>query len=323
MAKSFVTVRCLVAIAAASMVLTVAIAQETQPAAADSDAAQATVVADDPTVDSAQPGSVSGTISPANLVQSVSLISRTTGETYEPSEFDADAGTVTFDDLPGDAAYDFIIETLDGRTFEGVDLSVAEARLLRMAAARREELGVEPEPPRPFTQDDATALAAFVRNLVGFMDIRRVVYIRGHGPRATMLLELMRTERFHADAGHVIWRVELWYFEYAGVAWQAVAGQARVVRRFRGDPDEWRLIAVEFRPDLSVVIDSDGQSEPVTFEIPEGIAPSRGRPINTEPNLSTQPHVDGIDGPPPPPEDSVLRPPEGYEDIDEPAEDAD
>jgi len=314
MAKSFVTVRLLVAIAAMSMLLAAAVAQDTQPAADDAEI----VVEDEPIVDPPQPGGASGTISPAALVQSITLIDRAADETHEPAEFDAATGAFAFDNLPGDAAYDLIIQTTDERTFEGVDLSFADSRLLRLAEARREELGVPAEEARPFSEADATSLTAFVGNMIGFMDVRRVLYIRGHGRRATMLLELLRTERFHADNGHVIWRVELWYFEHAGGTWQAVTGQARVVRRFRGTPDAWRRLAVEFRPDLSVVVDAEGQCEPVAFEIPEGISPSRGRPSDTGPHMNTQPHVDGIDGPPPPADDAVLEPPEGYEDIDEP-----
>ena len=320
MATSFVTVRMVAAMAAFAVLLAAAVAQETQPAPP---APETPVVEDAPIIDPPQPGSISGTIAPANLIGSVSLVSRATAETYEPAEFDADTGAFTFDDLPGDAAYDVIVQTTDGRTFEGIDLSFADARLLRLAAARREELGAASEESRPFTQADATSLTRFVRDMVDFMDVRRVLYIRGHGKRATILLELMRTDRFHADDGHVIWRVELWYFEYTGGAWQAVPGQARVVRRFRGAPETWRQIAVEFRPDLSVAIDPDGPADPVTFEIPEGIAPRRGRPRGAEPHLITDPHVDGIEGPPPPPEDAVLRPPQGYEDIDEPVDDLD
>ncbi|MHC4985751.1 MAG: hypothetical protein ACYTFO_06300 [Planctomycetota bacterium] len=318
MSKSFVITRLVAVMAVCAGLLAVAVAQETQPAGDDVE----TVVEDAPTIDPPQSGSVTGTVAAPELIQSISLVSRATADTYEPSVFDAETGAFAFGDLPGDAAYDLIIETTDGRSFEGIDLSFADARLLRMAAARREELGTPPEETRPFTEADATSLAAFVRNMIGFMDIRRVLYIRGHGRRATMLLELIRTDRFHADNGHVIWRVELWYFEHIGGIWQAVAGQARVVRRFRGAPDAWRQLAVEFRPDLSVMIDPEGQSEPVTFEIPEGIAPSRGRPSDTEPHMDTRAHVDGLDAPPPPPEDAVLEPPEGYEDIDEPVEDA-
>ena len=250
---------------------------------------------DEPTIPPPTPGNITGTISPAELIQSLSLVSRVTGESHEPAAFDADSGEFAFEDLPGDAAYDLIIETTDGRTFEGIDLSFVDARLLRMAATRREELGLPAEAERPFTQADADALVAFVDEVEGFMDTHRVLYVGGHGRRATVLLELMRTADFHADEGHVIWRVELWYFEYATGAWQAVANQARVIRRFRGPPADWQQLAVEFRPDLSVFIDAEGHSDVLAFEIPEGIFPPRGRPANSRPQLDTQPHILGID----------------------------
>ena len=80
---------------------------------------------------------------------------------------------------------------------------------------------------------------------------------------------------------------------------------------------------MEFRPDLSVAVDPQGVSEAVRFEIPDRIAASRGRPADTQPELTTEPHVSGIDGPPPPPDDAVLQPPEGYEDLVDPPDSVD
>ncbi|HDZ21137.1 MAG TPA: hypothetical protein ENH80_14795 [Phycisphaerae bacterium] len=258
--------------------------------------AEVDLTEDQPTIPAPTAGDVTGTITPAEQVQGVSLVSRQSGRAYQPSHFDPATGTFRFADLPGDAAYDLVIVG-KGRIIEGVDLSFVDARLLRMAATRREQLGMAPEPGREFTQADADWLLKFIAEMKDFMDTRRVLYIQGHGRRATMLVELLRTREFHADGGDIIWRVELWYFEYQAGGWQRVANQDRVLHRFRGPVDDWRKIAHEFRPELSVFVDADGSSQPLTFTIPDKIDPSRGRPANTAPALTTQPHILGLDQP--------------------------
>ena len=44
----------------------------------------------------------------------------------------------------------------------------------------------------------------YVTKLEDFMEERRVLYIQPHGQRATMLIELMRTQEFYSSAGKVI-----------------------------------------------------------------------------------------------------------------------
>lgn len=254
------------------------------------------LVADKPTIPAPTAGDVTGTVTPAEQVQGVSLVSRQGGQAYQPSQFDPAKGTFRFADLPGDEAYDLVIVGKD-RIIEGVDLSFVDARLLRMAATRREQLGIPAEPAGAFTQADADWLIKFIADMKDFMDTRRVLYIQGHGRRATVLVELLRTREFHADGGDIIWRVELWYFENQAGGWRRVANQDRVLQRFRGPVDDWRKIAHEYRSELSVFVDADGKSQPVTFTIPDKIDPSRGRPADTEPALTTRPHVLGLDQP--------------------------
>jgi len=252
-------------------------------------------ISEDPPLPKPENGDVSGVVTPAEQVESLKLVSRATGEEYEAKSFDAETGKVVFEYLPGDAVYDVCIATTDGRAVEGIDLSFVDARLIRLAEQRRAELGVEATPRRNFTADDAEDIMRFVDDLEDFMDLRRVLYIAGWGGRATALVELMRIRDFHADDGEVIWRIELWYFVYHSNGWQRVANQNRVLRRVRTTPDEWAKIAVEYRPQLSVTIDEQGACEPVNFEIPSEIDPSRGRPAGTNPQLDTQPHILGID----------------------------
>ena len=260
----------------------------------------AAVVAQDdapktPPIPPPKPGRIAGAIRPGQNVRALQLVSRQTGKTYHTDQRDSVTGEFISEDLPGDAAYDLVIELADGRRIEGVDLSFVDARLLRLAAARRKQLGLPPEPGRPFTQNDADTLLAFVADMTDFMDTRRVLYLQGHGKRVTMLVELLRTREFVASKGDVIWRVELWYFENHGGGWQRVRNQRRVITRFRGPADEWRKLAVEYRPTLSVQIDSKGRSAFVDFNMPETIDPTRGRPAGSEFVLETKPHVLGFD----------------------------
>ncbi len=138
------------------------------------------------------------------------------------------------------------------------------------------------------------AIIRYVQELKDFMDVRRPLYVAGHGRRATLLVETMRTREFHQSDGNIVWRMELWYFEYRYGGWARVDNQNRLLRRLRVEADEWGQIAVEYWPSLSVFIDADGTSQAVTFEIPAETDPSRGRPAGSEPQLDTVPHVLGI-----------------------------
>jgi hypothetical protein len=239
----------------------------------------------------AKSGDVTGTISPAGRVASVRLVSRETGESRKPDAWDADSGKFAFRKLPGAAGYDVAIRTADGRRIEGIDLSFTDERLLKLAEQRRRELGIKNPEPRKFTKDDAARLVEFAQKHGDFMDLRRPLYIRGDGRRATMLVELMRTRDFHAGRGQYVWRIELWYFENYFGGWARVDNQERLLERMRTTPAGWRKMAIEYRPELSVRIDAEGESEPVKFTLPEKIDPSRGRPANTKPDLDTKPHV--------------------------------
>ena len=241
-----------------------------------------------------QTGTVTGVMTPGDQVASLSLISRQTGASAEPSAFDQASGEFTFTDLPGDATYDVVITTADGRSIEGIDLAFVDARLLRLAELRREQLGVPAEEPHRFTQADADAILRYVRELQGFMDLRRPLYVAGHGRRATLLVETMRTREFHESDGNIVWRMELWYFEHHSGGWARVDNQSRLLRRVKASPAKWRKIQVEYWPELSVFIDAEGNSAAVTFEIPAGVDPSRGRPADTPPELDTEAHILGL-----------------------------
>lgn len=250
---------------------------------------------DEPTVPAAKAGRITGTITPADQVAQLTAVSRADGTILLPAEFDRETGEFSFHDVPGAAAYDIALRTADGRRIEGIDLGFVDDELLELARIRREQLGLDPPPEGRFTRRDAEDLIDFCAKLDDFMDISRVLYVRGHGRRATVLVELLRTRPFHDSKGDMIWRVELWYFENHAGGWVRLPNQERVLRRERVRPAAWREMNVTYYPRLSVRVARDGSSEPVAFEIPAEPDASRGRPAGTEPVLDTEPHISGID----------------------------
>ncbi|HUU23202.1 MAG TPA: hypothetical protein VM389_11775 [Phycisphaerae bacterium] len=246
-------------------------------------------------------GDVRGTISPAEKVQWVRAVSRVTGKTHQPDRWDAKSGEFLFKGLPGDATYDLCLRTADGRNLEGIDLDFVDPRLIRLAAERRKQLKLPPEPPHPFTPDDAKAIVQSIDEMKDFMDSRRALYVQGHGGRATALVECLRAREFYAQKGNeVIWRVELWYFEYHYGGWEQAQEAARVLRRVRIPHEQWKRISIEYFPELSVHVLPTGYAPPVEFKIPDKPDPSRGRIPTGGEKLKSQPYVRGLDVKPEP-----------------------
>ncbi len=109
----------------------------------------------------------------------------------------------------------------------------------------------------------------------------------------------MRTREFYdqkhtAEGTQVIWRVEIWYYEYQHGGWERVANQERVLQRQRIPSSQWQKIGLSYLPELSVYLDPKGKAKDVDFKIPETIDPATGRPPNTEPKLANKPHISGI-----------------------------
>ncbi|HOD80904.1 MAG: hypothetical protein BWX88_00620 [Planctomycetes bacterium ADurb.Bin126] len=250
---------------------------------------------DPPTVKTPKSGDLTGRIANPAKVADLSLVSRATRQTYTPKTWDRAAGRFTFASLPGDARYDLIIKTTDGRQIEGIDLDFCDLRMVRMAAERRKELGLPPERTQKFSADDAKAITEWISKLQDFMEIRRPLYIHGDGRRCTVLLELMRTREHYAGSGQFVWRVELWYFQNEYGGWEKVPNQERVLRRNRIAPGEWSKIHLEYFPELSAQVDQAGYCRPIEFTIPDKGDLSRGRLPNTQPEVKTPPHISGLD----------------------------
>lgn len=253
------------------------------------------LVEDDPPVPRPVPGGIAGKVDVPREIVEMGAVSRVTGKSYEPVSCNARTGEFKFQDLPGDATYDLRIKLDGGRVVEGIDLEFVDARMLRLAALRRKQLGLPPERRHKFSMDDVAALEKYVRDMDDFMEGRRVLYIRGHGRRATVLVELMRTRDFHAAKGNIIWRIELWYFVNQFGGWERQGSQERLLRRVKTTPPEWRKVHVEYYPRLSAYVEPKGKSAPVSFKIPAKPDPSRGRVAGTDPEIESKPHILGLD----------------------------
>ncbi len=299
---------------------------------------QTKLVEDAPPLPAPKAGDIAGTITGAQKVEALTAVCRATGKTFTTASFDKKTGKFLFKALPGATTYDLKLKLTDGREIEGIDLDICDARMMELAEARRKQLGLKAEEPHKFASEDVKALQDYVKDLKDFMELRRVLYIAGHGRRATMLVELMRNREFHESGGKLVWRVELWYFDYQHGAWERTANQEIILRRERIDPAAWKKISLEYYPQLSVRLDAEGKafgasrpsgdsapfgdsrpfdasangpetsSRPtdssekmgeITFTIPDKPDPSRGRTADTAAELKTDTHILGLDEKPP------------------------
>ncbi|KPK80732.1 MAG: hypothetical protein AMJ81_11470 [Phycisphaerae bacterium SM23_33] len=250
---------------------------------------------DAPVATQPQRGEVAGQITPAERIARIDAVCRATGERHRPASFDPKTGRFAFRKLAGDAAYDVCVVAKDGAHIEGIDLSWHEARMLRLAEIRRRQLGLPAEAQHEFSAGDAEELLKYVRDLKDFADVRRVLYLNGLGRRAAMLVEVMRTREFHAQrGGEIIWRTELWYFQYHYGGWERLGQVERVLERRRIPASEWQTITKVYYPQLSVYVGEKGVSQPLTFRIPDRLDPARGRIAGTEPGQKTEPIILGV-----------------------------
>ena len=250
---------------------------------------------DKPLVARPKAGPIRGQIVSATPISDLQAVSRVSGKKYKPARFDRKTGRFLFPALPGDARYDLCFRAGLRREIEGIDLDFVDQRMLRLLALRREQLDLPPGRAHRFDRQDVASLLAYVKEMKEFMEQRRVLYIRGKGTRATLLVELMRTRDFYdSGASQYVWRVELWYFIHQFGGWDKLPNQERVLRRVRTTKGKWAAIGVEYYPSLSAYVSPEGACKPVTFRLPDKPDLSRGRVAATVPDVRTAPHIFGL-----------------------------
>lgn len=130
-------------------------------------------------------------------------------------------GMVRFENLLPTAPYQVRIEMRNGRVLQGVDLGW-------YAAVQ------DGSPSEPLDEDARREIAGIVTKVPQFYNRSELLLLDGNAQRATALVQLIRDTAFHGDrGGEIIWRVELWYFEFQGGGWARVPQQNVVLRRER------------------------------------------------------------------------------------------
>jgi len=158
-----------------------------------------------------------------SVAGSTEVISATAdaGATGVQSKGIARDGLVVFEKLLPDTPYQLRLELRDGSVFQGVDLDWYAPVTDTSPAGELDAAG----------REEITAIATKVPQ---FYSRSEVLRLRGNSRRATALVQLIRDTPFHADkGGEIVWRVELWYFEYQAGGWARVSQQNQVLRRER------------------------------------------------------------------------------------------
>lgn len=137
-----------------------------------------------------------------------------------PGRIDGDI--VHFDPLLPMVPYDLSLTLADGTDLVGVNLNWYDL------------LPPDEPPAEPMTDEDRAAIHEITSKVPAFYSSQEVLQLKGDHRRAVALVQLIRDTAFHASQdGEVIWRVELWYFEFQAGGWEKIAQQNRVLRRER------------------------------------------------------------------------------------------
>ena len=88
----------------------------------------------------------------------------------------------------------------------------------------------------PISEDDRSQIEQIL-TVPSFYDKLKILRLEGDNQHATALVELLRDREFHASGGDVIWRMELWYFEFENGGWAKVSQENKVLdrQRFAGE----------------------------------------------------------------------------------------
>lgn len=127
---------------------------------------------------------------------------------------------VTFDKLLPNQSYDLSFKLPDNHLVQFLDLSWYN--------------GDKPAaPPEAMSDEDRQAITEIVTNIKAFTNKNNVMQLLGDSQHAAAIVDLVRDTDFHAGAGEIIWRVEVWYFENQAGGWAKVQQQNRVIDRDR------------------------------------------------------------------------------------------
>lgn len=99
----------------------------------------------------------------------------------------------------------------------------------------------------PLSDDDRGQIAELL-TVPSFYDKTRMLRLEGDAQHAVGLVELVRDREFYAGKGQVVWRIELWYFEFQNGGWAKVSQQNKLVDRQRfADQESYRTYVQSLR----------------------------------------------------------------------------
>lgn len=171
-------------------------------------------------------GSISGTIAPAAQCTKVEALSRTGQDPRKPvvyaGTYDSKTGNFTIENLP-DGTYDLRLSIENG-TIEGADMRLEK-----------------PNDDREFSDADRQEILGKIENYPDdFIDIHRSLSVIGNGSHAKALVENIRYRDFHSGGkGEMIWRMEVWLYDYCNGGWVKRQHGWQVLDRIRtGDKND-------------------------------------------------------------------------------------
>jgi hypothetical protein len=87
----------------------------------------------------------------------------------------------------------------------------------------------------PISNEDRKEIEGLL-TVPSFYNKVRLLELAGDNQHAVGLVELIRDTEFHASGTEIVWRVELWYFEFQNGGWAKVSQQNKIVdrQRFKG-----------------------------------------------------------------------------------------
>ena len=109
-------------------------------------------------------------------------------------------GEIRFAEVKGKSAYDLQLTLADGRQLVGADMG-----WYTLVAAGEDK--------EALSDDDRKEIAELC-TVPSFYDTTEIKLMAGDGNRVTGLVERVRKRDIYAGAVQVIWRVELWYFQF-------------------------------------------------------------------------------------------------------------
>lgn len=133
-----------------------------------------------------------------------------------------DKREVVFDKLLPGESYDLTLTQPDNSQLRLIDLSWYA------------DLPPAADAPGPLTDEDKAAIGQILTGIKAFTNKNTILTLVGNADRAVALVELIRDTDFHARKGdEIIWRIEVWYFEFQAGGWAKVQQQNRIVERER------------------------------------------------------------------------------------------